>query len=300
MELMKTEKVFADRGPAFRMFVRDMLRRGNVKDKYLDILTSDKHMVLYFQAFTHSSVDEANNYESWEILGDVTCNKNIVWYLTRRIPALVRPEGVRFTAMYKTRYSSKVTFSNFAESAGFLPFISAREGFIQQRPKPLLEDTFEAFFGVTEYILNAVTQIGVGDAVCYNILATFMDRERIDLSYDSVLPVITQVKQIFDNEGNREILGIPRGTDGKAYGVPVCDTLADGQSRCFYRIPQVSGNFLEFGHAVAPSQKAAKDVSANLAMGYLRARFPKLYIAVIDNSFLVDAVGGQFSEPVVH
>ena len=82
----------------FQEFVRIILQLSRLKNKYILKLTNKENMEIYKKVFTHISIDAVNNYEFYEILGDVTLNKCIVWYLKDRFPQLHNAAGVKILA----------------------------------------------------------------------------------------------------------------------------------------------------------------------------------------------------------
>jgi dsRNA-specific ribonuclease len=125
-----------------------------VSPKYLDVLTSPRAIKIYDQCMTSSTYDESNNYEYLEQLGDVTANKFLVWYFYRRFPELVCPRGVKVVARLKINYGSKKVFSQLAHEIGFWEHIKASDECKHKKRDDLLEDSFEAFVGATELILD--------------------------------------------------------------------------------------------------------------------------------------------------
>jgi dsRNA-specific ribonuclease len=190
-----------DRGEGFRTLIKSVLNIGAIKDRYVDILTSDENMKLYGDAFTSELVDENNNYQVYEQLGDLTGNKFIVWYIYDRFPQLRCAEGVKVAARLRINYGSKQTFSDIAEKLGFWPFVSATNDLRQRVKKSLLEDVFEAFLGVTEMILDADVTHGVGYACVYSILAGIFDGIDISLEYEDLYDSKTRLKELFDLHG---------------------------------------------------------------------------------------------------
>ena len=186
------------RGNEFKQLITGLLKKGKVKDKYLDILVSDTNMTLYSQAFTASTADPENNYEFYEQLGDVTANKFIVWYMSRRFPQLKCPLGVKVVARLKINYGARQTFSTIAENLGFWPFISAMEDARSRRKKDLLEDCFESFVGITESILDDQYRQGVGNAIVYDILKAVFDELPISLQYNDLYDAKTRFKELMD------------------------------------------------------------------------------------------------------
>jgi len=90
-------------------------------------------MALYGKAFTHVSIHTENNYEFFEILGDATCNKAIVWYIQERFPVLRNTAGVKVIARLRINLVSKKKFSVLAEKLGFGDFISCEKEIKERR-----------------------------------------------------------------------------------------------------------------------------------------------------------------------
>lgn len=148
--------------------------------------------------FTHSSVDKSRNYEYFEILGDATLNKCIVWYISKRFPELQCPEGVKIIARLKINLISKKTFSGLAQHLGFWDFVSAEDEIRQTKMKKVLEDVFEAFFGALEMLLDTIVYPGAGYPMCYRIIVSLFNDLPISLAYNDLYDPITRLKEIFD------------------------------------------------------------------------------------------------------
>ena len=124
------------RGHEFTELIRKILNKGNLKKKYIDILTDEESMVVYSQAFTHSTANPVNNYEFFELLGDSIVNTAIVWYLSRRFPQLNCPTGVKVVARLKINLVSKKQLSDFGNQLGMWPYISADTETRETKMKP--------------------------------------------------------------------------------------------------------------------------------------------------------------------
>ena len=122
---MDSNTFYGKRGKEFKTLIQDILRKGNLRAEYIDLITDEEGMRLYSQAFTDSSVDEKNNYEVLEFLGDSTVNNSVVWYLFRRFPQLNCPEGVKVLARLKINLVSKERYYRFASGLNFWNYISA-------------------------------------------------------------------------------------------------------------------------------------------------------------------------------
>lgn len=190
---------YGERGPRFTEFILRLVARGKLTEKYINILSSDDAMQVYKMAFTSASADPQNSYEILEQLGDVTCNKALLWYLHRRFfPSLAAKENVKILGRMKIVYASKNVFAPIAIRAGFFDFISAREEDIKYNYKSLCEDTLEAFFGATEHLLDKYIRQGVGGAICYTIFSSFMDEMVFETTFDKLLDNVTRLKELGD------------------------------------------------------------------------------------------------------
>jgi dsRNA-specific ribonuclease len=176
---------FGVRGDKFRDFIQSLLTKGRLKQQYINYLTDKDAMDLYAQAFTNPTADSATNYEFFEKLGDSTCNKIITWYIYRKYPKLsTKPQGVMILTRLSHLMRSTEIFSSLALRLGFEEFISVGymltvkkiyEPVMKVKRTSVLEDCFEAFFGVTEFILDSRIKEGVGYAICNLIFKAILD-----------------------------------------------------------------------------------------------------------------------------
>jgi dsRNA-specific ribonuclease len=200
------EKVYlGSRGADFKKLIIGLLDRGKLKPKYIESLTDEKSMLAYGKAFTAASADTKNNYEQFEQLGDVTANKFIVWYAYQRFPQLDCPEGVKVVARLRINYGAKESFAPLAEKLGFWDYISAQEDGVERGTKyrnrykkDLLEDTFEAFIGCTEYLLDKKFRPGVGYGIVYDILSDIFNELNMSLKFEDLFDAKTRLKETFD------------------------------------------------------------------------------------------------------
>jgi dsRNA-specific ribonuclease len=186
------------RGSEFKLLIESLLKRGNLLPKYVDHLLSEKNLAEYDKAFTAMSANAIENYEVYELLGDISANKFIVWYFARRFPFLLKPEGVKVIARLRINYGARASFQSIAKSLGFWDFITATEEDRSRNMKKLLEDTFEAFLGATEYLLDESFRPGVGNAIVYDILHSIFDNLKISLEYNDLFDAKTRLKELCD------------------------------------------------------------------------------------------------------
>lgn len=196
------------RGGEFKGFIHSLLKKGRVKEHYIDYLLDEDSMDLYAKAFTNPTANPDSNYEILEKIGDSTCNKAIMWYIFRKFPKLEsKPQGLMiFSRLFHTLQSTE-TFSKIALSLGFEKFISSGwmrvkdkyEDVMKVKRNGVLEDCFEAFFGATELIIDRKTKEGVGYAVCNEIFKGMVSEIQFpSIKYEELFDPITRLKELFD------------------------------------------------------------------------------------------------------
>ena len=190
--------IYGSRDDDFKAFLISLLHKSGLKTKYINMLVSDENIKVYSSAFTHVTADPKHNYEFLEILGDVTCNKIIVWYIKDRFPMLCNTDGVKVIARLRINLVSKKNFSVLSEKLGFVSFISCDSEIREQKMKSILEDVFEAFFGATELLLDTIISPGAGYGICFRIFKSILDDMDISLRYEDLYDPITRLKETFD------------------------------------------------------------------------------------------------------
>lgn len=183
------------RGEMFTSFLKEIFKKGNIKEKYIGCLLSPESIKLFERAFTHETVDNLNNYQFLEIIGDITVNKIIVWWFSRKFPKLNNPLGVEILARFKIAYGARKTLFIIGQKMGLWPFISISQDNITEMQKTI-EDTLEAFLGAIEKILDERFTVGVGYNIVYDILSNYLNQLDINLSYDALYDPTTRVEQI--------------------------------------------------------------------------------------------------------
>jgi dsRNA-specific ribonuclease len=178
--------------------------------KLAPILLDQESLTLYQKSFTHCSYDSVNNYEVYEQLGDITVNKFLVWYFHNRfsttngVGLFNSTLGVKVVARLRIKYGSKQFLSQLADQLGFWDHIRITESVSAGKRLSILEDVFEAFIGVTEYIIDrrfhpeSTGSVGIGYMCCYNILKHWFDAIPIDVSYEQLFDAKTRCKELFD------------------------------------------------------------------------------------------------------
>lgn len=191
------------RGKKFKYFLKQILSLSRLRESYINVLLDQNGIELYNNAFTHKTADNKNNYEFLEFLGDVTLNKSIGWYLSRRFPKLNCADGVKVLTRLKINLISKRSFAFFAKKFLFWDFISADIDTRNNKMDKTLEDVFEAFFGATELLIDSKIRIGAGYSICYNIISNMLDTQDISLKYEDLFDAKTRLKETFDHFGTK-------------------------------------------------------------------------------------------------
>lgn len=194
-----------------RRFVERLLSNisPDIWKRIQEFMLDESSLELYQKAFTHVSYDSVNNYEVYEQLGDITVNKFLVWYFHTRFTTATgiglfnSALGVKVVARLRIKYGSKQFLSELADRLGFWDYIRMGEGVSTGKRMSILEDVFEAFIGVTEYIIDRRFKVessvtGMGYMCCYQILQSFFDAIPIDLSYEQLFDAKTRCKELFD------------------------------------------------------------------------------------------------------
>lgn len=262
------------RGLEFERLIRTLLSTTKLKEAYINLLTDAESIAIYEQVFTHKSINPELNYERFEILGDLTCNKFLVWYFSRRFPKLFSTAGVKILAELRIKYGSKIMMAPIAEEYGFLRFISAIEGEFEISKTSLQEDVFEAFIGATEYLIDLRIRMGAGYAICYDILSALYDKRHIGISYEELHPPISRLKELFDRHAVQRVLSISTTDKQK---VKYNTTIQDAMFTCtvYYETSAYAGGRVVpvvMATRTGTSKVSAENNAAITAIEYLRAR----------------------------
>jgi len=263
--------VYGPRDKDFKNIILSVLRKGKIKEHYIEYLMDEESMKIYDAVFTSSTADESNNYEVYEQMGDVLAGSFIIWYMYRRFPRLMTPEAVKIVARLKINYGSKNSFFPIAEKLGFWNFITASEEKRNREKKALLEDTLEAFIGATAFILDSKIKEGVGYAIVYEILKNIFDEMSISLKYEDLYDSITRLKEVFDYF-KPEVLGVQEKKFSK-----------EEKLTTFIIYKNYKGKVIELGRGVAAIKSDAEQKAAAFAIENLRRNgyfkpVPELYL----------------------
>ena len=208
------------RNQSFKNLLWNILKKGKLKEHYINCLLTPEALAEYDKAFTSSTISShvdltsgkievnkiiSNNYETYEKLGDGIFDNFIGWYAFRRFGEVNNLEQVKLLHIIRSKYGSKKEFAPISESLGFWPYISSSVYARNHEKKKLLEDVCEAFLGVTSFILDKNFRNGVGYAICYDILASIFDNIKFSTDFSEMIDYVTKLKQVFDKVKNVRI-----------------------------------------------------------------------------------------------
>ncbi len=172
--------------PSFRDMIRKTLRLGDLNEDHIELLTDKSAMIEFTKAFTTKTYDPYYNYEMYEIMGDATTNKVVVWYYLRRFPELMQG-GVKGGMMgsvgimgrLKIEGVKKEAYADFSKTLGFWEYIRMTKNEETQTLKHL-EDVFEAFCGCLEWLIETRVGEHCGYGIVYELMKKLLDDVEID------------------------------------------------------------------------------------------------------------------------
>lgn len=206
---------FGKRDASFKSLLISILEKGRLKRKYINTILDDEGMLEYGKAFTSDTADPVNNYQVYEFIGDLDANHAIGKYMLYKFPQLNCGKGVDILSKLKAKYSSKGSFADIALRLDFWDYITvSNEARLTDR-QSLLEDSLEAFFGVTETLLDKRFRPGVGFAIVQEIIYVLFDQYvKISLQYRDIADAKTILKELTESTANRAFF--PRKLDVKS------------------------------------------------------------------------------------
>lgn len=194
----------------FTFFISSLLQRTNINNKNLLLITSPNCMKQFELAFTHKTFDNDNNYELIELMGDTIVNYCVVRYLREWDKNI---KSIKILTRLKHNIISKKELALMAEKLGFFRFVkvgselsekfSRMSDYIKHQNTDymsLLEDTFEAFMGTLQSVIDENIMSGIGISFCYIFMKTVLDEIKISLESTDILDPKTRFKEICDNK----------------------------------------------------------------------------------------------------
>jgi dsRNA-specific ribonuclease len=176
---------------------------GLMKEKDIEKVLDDEGMKIMRSAVTHWSLQEDLDYEVWETLGDTTLNKIMVWYMFRRFPTATSEELTEAKKLNVSKgqfpiYAHTIHLPQYVRYRN-IQYLHGKNILTITLDRSIKEDTFEAFFGALEYLIDGKIMLGAGYAICYNIVSYILDQQQMTIQLSKIKDSITQLKEIFDN-----------------------------------------------------------------------------------------------------
>ena len=206
----------------FKKFLENMFKEGKLNRRQIETLTTRDSMGKFLIAFTHSSYNDERygvgagrsypDYELYEFFGDTIVNNVVGWHVGERFPDI---RNVRWLNRIKHRLISKATLATLADEAGFARWIRWGKVWMDRVVKScggtervaesteymsVLEDVFEAFIGCLDEILSAEAA-GLGRKAVMRMMRGFLYRVPISTKWEDLVDPVTQLKELFDQQG---------------------------------------------------------------------------------------------------
>jgi dsRNA-specific ribonuclease len=208
-ELLSLAKVHEIDDNELKNFLINLLEyKGNVKRSIAEQILDTQGLKFLKQAFTHPSMLETKNYEFYELLGDVSANKCIMWYIYRRIPSLKNEDNpAMLMTELKKKYVSKKLFSPMCKMLGLNRFIRWKELSYMELENiktvvaddSMYEDVFESFCGCLEDLIDMRILPSTGIGVIYNIISSLMDDIEIVTDLTELFDPKSQIKELLED-----------------------------------------------------------------------------------------------------
>lgn len=197
-----TEQIKIRKGPrdvSFKNMIIDILKLGQLTDDTISIILDKEGMKFYNWVFTHKTANERKNYELFEFIGDRTVNKCIAWYIFKRFPQLHSPEYIQNMSKLVNKLKSTESLAQFTlQNFDFWKYVTCDEETYTTNRNKTLEDVFEAFFGLTEYLLDEKVKEGCGYIITYKIMEHILDKTDIQIDTESVTDNKTKLKELME------------------------------------------------------------------------------------------------------
>ena len=265
-------------------FIKKMASIGKIKEKYVEIMVHPDNIQYYVIAFVHKSYNKYNNYEIFEQLGDLSVNKFVVWHAYKKFPQINFPSGTAIAARIKITFGSKVKLGLIGRNLNFSEFIITNPQSDVRVPaiEDLIEDTFEAFMGATEFIFDKCLMAHTGYSFVYKMLEGIFENPHyvsdFRLDYSILTDPVTILKEMVESP---EFYNIFPQSD-----FPQENKLVYSVSKPKPKFPEniiisTSTVFLVFinkqkmllGNGSASTKKKSKQIAAKNSLAYLQQTY---------------------------
>lgn len=200
------------RGEKFNNFIKNfitfnnneksILIKTNLYQDIIEYLLTENSLKYYDRALTTKYVNENNNYELFELLGDSSIDKFLNQYARKKFPQLEHSQGVDILSKIKNKYRAKTFLANLSNIFGFQPYITYTEDKWNIFKTTILEDCFESMIGVTEFLIEKYFQnkyTGIGYIFIYRLLEEIFSKyQNITIQYEELVDAKIRIAELKD------------------------------------------------------------------------------------------------------
>ena len=239
----------------FSFILGNIFKRAGYDENLAKFLLQDK--LMWIKVFTPKSVDQINNYEHFEFLGDAVIERFIKFNVSKRYPHLCTSAGVGTLARLSSKLVSKPVLAKLATQLGFAQLIRHRAGNVSfPLNVSVLEDSLEAFIGALALGLERwVAQANPEENLMHAMLSKIYQNE--DFSTERLVDYKTMLKELSDRRAH-EI-----GTVKYVHSME-----GDKNASSLYLVKSGSERFV--GRCVHKSKKEAEKMVAEIALQLLQ------------------------------
>jgi len=179
-----------------RSALENILISHNIVDGLDKILSDDAIINHWVIAFTHKSINQNNNYETIEFVGDTVIQYIMIKYIMQRFPGKLNED---IGSTFLNTYASEKYQIELSEKIGLdkLAFFDSR-GMDYKTMMKIKEDVFESFIGCLNQVADKYLGMFIGTVYSYNFITALFNQVDIDLDNLEKDPK-SRIKQIFDN-----------------------------------------------------------------------------------------------------
>ena len=259
-----------------QQFVGNILyHRGRVDKHYLSVILDEEGTQLFRQAFTHWSMLGDPNYELFEMLGDTTFNKVVVFYMMNRFKELMDDPDANYKLTEASKlYKGRNVADKFSDTLGLPSVARWRNLTYGQSPTKMVEmdnkfktDLFESFLAAVELIVDKKIFAFAGYSIVYNILASLFDDIEMTVDLRLTKPATAQLKELVDRlHGDKVFINI-KTDDNDIIGVRLKLSFAQEGGLATRNGGRVYEQQFESGHI--RGKEAGEDKVCQLALKWL-------------------------------
>lgn len=191
---------------ALKEFITQFLSLGGIKDEWIQKLTTEKSMKQFETSLTHSSYNKNENYEVFELFGDVIVNHSVLFWMRSRFPQITSIEWLTRTKHFLI---STKSLSDIGKEIGITKFIKINQTYGKEFDMDkITEDCFESLIGCVSFEMeNIGLKHGIAHEVCQTIISGYLDKKFLNnqhpedwpFTYEQICDSVTRLKELYDS-----------------------------------------------------------------------------------------------------